>query len=173
MNWTYKGKNIYSHEDLHLECTDFVYELVFSDNTRYLGKKTVRSESILPAQKKGIREGAERVFRHILRDDNGKIITSKAGRKQARKEGKKAIKEPFDRLVTDKPFTKYTGSSEENEGKTLVAKAILFQTSDKKTASYIEVAMLFENNVLFNTEFNNQNISGVWFDDSLKGLITC
>ena len=171
MNWTYKGREILSHADLHPECTDFVYELLFDDNTKYIGKKTTRSESVLPARKKGIRPGAERVYRNILRDENGKIITSKAGKKKARALGLKAKREEFDRILTDKPFVKYKGSSEENVNKVLISKEILYQSSNKKTATYIETALLFENDVLFNDMFNNKNIGGVYFDDSLKGLI--
>lgn len=171
IQWKYKGKVVENHNDLHVDCQTIVYELAFSDGTKYIGKKQVRSESVLPAQKKGVRKGAERVYRHILRDESGNIITSKAGRAKARKQGIKAKREEFDRLLTDKPFIKYEGSSDENKGKTLVSKEILYQSSNKKTATYIETALLFENDVLFSDTFNNKNIGGVYFDNSLEGLI--
>ena len=43
MLWVYNGKEIRSHKDLNPECTNFVYLLEFTDNTKYIGKKTVRS----------------------------------------------------------------------------------------------------------------------------------
>ena len=41
--WIYKGKEIHSHDDLLPECTDFVYEIRYTNGQRYIGKKTVRS----------------------------------------------------------------------------------------------------------------------------------
>ena len=137
MNWTYKGREILSHDDLHPECTDFVYELSFDDNTKYIGKKTIRSMRRLKPTKKQL-----------------------------------AIRKNYKRVeLKDLPFVKYEGSSEENVNKVLISKEILYQSSSKKTATYIETALLFENDVLFNDTFNNKNIGGVYFDDSLKGLI--
>lgn len=171
MNWFYKGKEIKSHADLHKDCTDFVYELQFVSGRKYIGKKTCRSESILPAQKKGLREGAERVYRHILRNEDGKIITSKADKRKARKTGLKAKREEFDKIVTDKPFTKYVGSSEENSNEVLISKEILYQSSLKKTATYVETALLFANDVLFNDTYTNICIAGTFWDDSLQGIL--
>lgn len=41
--WVYKGKEIHSHEDLLPGCTDFVYEITYTNGQRYIGKKTIRS----------------------------------------------------------------------------------------------------------------------------------
>ena len=41
--WHYKDKKIESHEDLHPECTDFVYLITYESGKMYIGKKTVRS----------------------------------------------------------------------------------------------------------------------------------
>ena len=171
MNWFYQGKEIKSHEDLLPDCTDFVYELLFTDGTKYIGKKTVRSISTLPVLKTKSRPGSGVICKHILRDEDGKIITSKHGRKKARERGLKAKAEYYEELLTDKPFIKYEGSSEENEGKTLVSKEILYQCSNKKSATYIETAMLFENAVLFSKVYNNKNILGRFFDNDLDGLL--
>ena len=171
MNWVYQDRAIKSHDDLFKDCTDFVYELLFTDGTKYIGKKTVRSISTLPVLKTKSRPGSGVICKHVLRDEDGKIITSKQGRKNARERGLKAKAEYYEELLTDKPFTKYEGSSEENEGKTLEHKEILYQSSNKKTASYIETALLFTNEVLFTEEYNNKNISGTYYDNSLDGLL--
>ena len=135
--WTYQGKEIKSHADLIAECQSIVYELTFSDNTKYIGKLVVRS------------------MRHI-----------KPTKKQL------AIRKNYKRVeLKDIPFANYEGSSKENDGKTLVSKEILYQTNDKKAASYIEMALLVTNDVLFNDKYNNKNISGTYFDNSLNGLL--
>ncbi len=83
-----------------------------------------------------------------------------------------AIRKNYKRVeLKNLPFVNYEGSSEENKGKTLISKEILYLSSNKKSASYIETALLFENNVLFNDTYNNKNISGTYYDNSLEGLI--
>ena len=130
-------KEVTSHEDLLTGCTDFVYELCFSDETKYIGKKCVRSMRRLKPTKAQL-----------------------------------AIRKNYKRVeLKDNPFIKYEGSSDENKGKTLISKTILYQSSNKKSASYIETALLFENQVLFSDEYNNKNISGTYYDNSLDGLI--
>ena len=137
MNWSYNGMIIESHKDLHKKCSDIVYELKFSDETKYIGKRVVRSMRRLKPTKKQL-----------------------------------AIRKNYKRIeFKDIPFKDYEGSSSENEGKTLVSKEILYQCSTKKTATYIEAALLFDLGVLFTDEYNNKNISGTFFDTSLDGLI--
>ena len=137
MTWTYRGKSILSHDDLPENCTDFVYELVFSDGTKYLGKKTIRSMRRIKPTKAQL-----------------------------------AIRKNYKRVeLKNSPFIDYKGSSSENEDKTLVSKEILYLSSNKKSASYMETALLFENNVLFDDTYNNKNISGTYYDNSLEGLI--
>lgn len=43
MDWLYQDKPVKSHDDLFSECTDIVYLLEFTDDTKYIGKKVVRS----------------------------------------------------------------------------------------------------------------------------------
>ena len=138
MTWIFDGKEILSHSDLPEECTDFVYELTFTDGTRYIGKKTIRS-----------------------------IRKKKPTKAQLAKRKNFSRKE-----MTNLPFVDYVGSSTENDGKTLSYKEILYLSSNKKTASYLEMIMLVMNDVLFNDTFNNKNISGTYYDNSLEGLIS-
>jgi hypothetical protein len=137
MIWTYKGKEIHSHDDLFPECTDIVYELTFTDGTKYIGKKVVRSMRRLKPTKAQL-----------------------------------AIRKNYKRVeLKDLPFIDYTGSSSENDNKTLSKKEILYQSSNKKTATYLEASLLFINNVLFTDEYNNKNILGTMYDNSLDGLL--
>ena len=135
--WTYQGKEIKSHEDLIPECQSIVYELTFSDDTKYLGKLVVRSMRRIKPTKKQL-----------------------------------AIRKNYKRVeLKDIPFAKYEGSSKENEGKTLVSKEILYQCSNKRSATYIETSLLFHNDVLFTDKYNNKNIAGTHFDNALDGLL--
>lgn len=168
--WTFEKQAINDHKDLHPECTDIVYIFTYSCGKKYIGKKTVRSYSVKPILKtEG--EGTEVVTRHILRDEEGNIITSKRGRKEARGRGLKAKAELYKNVYTDKPFLKYEGSSKETQDLEVVNKEIAYQCSNKKTATYIEAALLFEFNVLFDENYVNSNILGSFYDTSLDGLL--
>ena len=137
MNWIYNDEEIESHDDLHPDCTDFVYEITYTDGTKYIGKKTCRSIRRLKPTKKQL-----------------------------------AIRKNYVRKeLKNLPFIDYCGSSEETKGKEITCKEILYQCSTKKTASYLEVHLLFINNVLFTDEYLNKNISGTYWDNSLEGLI--
>jgi len=69
------------------------------------------------------------------------------------------------------PFVDYEGSSELTRGLKIVSKEILYQCSTKKTASYLETALLFQHDAILTDKFLNENISGVWFDNSIDGLL--
>jgi len=171
MEWTYEGKNILGHDDLDALCTDFVYVIHYTDGRMYIGKKTVRSMSVLPVLKTKTRDNGNMITRHILRGDDGKIITSKPARKAARLAGVKAKAELFEEVFTDKPFVKYEGSSKETEGLVVAAKEILYQCSGKQTATYLEAMLLFDVSAIVSPEYVNSNILGSFYDDALNGLI--
>ena len=137
MHWVYNGIPISNHDELDTLCTDFVYELTFTDDTKYIGKKTVRSVRRLKPTK------AQLAIR----------------KNYVRKE------------LKDLPFVNYEGSSKENEGKTLLSKEILYQCSTKKSATYIETALLFGTDAIVSGKYNNKNILGRFFDNDLDGLL--
>ena len=135
--WTYQGKEINSHKDLLEGCNNIVYELSYTDRTKYIGKLVVRSMRRIKPTKKQL-----------------------------------AIRKNYKRVeLKDISFIDYKGSSKENEGKTLLSKEILYQTSSKKTSTYIESSLLFINEVLFTDKYNNKNILGRFFDNDLDGLL--
>ena len=131
MVWLYKNKKVKSHADLLPQCTDFVYEIEYTDGRKYIGKKTARGWRTLPPLK---------------------------GHKRKRK------------VLKDVPFVKYEGSHKV-EGLTVKSKTILYQCKGKKAATYIECALLFGNNAIFEDEYINENISGKFFDNDLDGLL--
>lgn len=68
------------------------------------------------------------------------------------------------------PFVDYEGSHKEDCSK-IKLKEILYQCSSSRTATYIEAATLFDENVLFDNAYINSNITGKYFDNALDGLI--
>jgi hypothetical protein len=169
--WIYEDKEIHSHDDLDPLCTDIVYCITYTDGSLYIGKKVVRSKSILPVLKTKVRDEANVITRHILRDEEGKIIVGKAAKKAARAKGIKAKAELYEELVTDKPFINYEGSSSETEGYEIARKDIIYQCADKKSATYLEAMLLFNENAIFDSQYLNSNILGSFYDNSLEGLI--
>ena len=136
-------------------------------NWKYKGKE-ILSHSNIP-------KDAVAIVYILSYDDSTKYIGYKLVRSKRRlKPTKKqlAVRKNYKRVeMVDLPFLKYVGSSRENKGKVLVRKEILYFTSNKRTATYLETKLLFEHNVLFDDKFNNKNISGRFFDTAMDGLI--
>lgn len=130
--WLYKDRIIESHEDLFLECTDFVYVITYANGQKYIGKKAIRAFRRKPPLK---------------------------GKKRNR------------RIMTDLPFKNYQGSHEAAKVLKPVKKEILFQCSSRKTSTYLEMCLCVHHNVLFETQFINENIGGTFFSNSLDGLL--
>ena len=107
-------------------------------------------------------------------DDMTKYIGYKTIRSLRRLKPTKAqlaIRKNYKRVeIKDQPFIDYTGSSAENKGKNLISKEILHLTTNKRTATYLEVKLLMNNNALECDEFTNKNINGKWFDNCMDGL---
>lgn len=169
--WSFNGKDIRSHSDLHHDCTDIVYLITYTNGKKYFGKKVVRSVSTLPVLKTKIRPNSKIIVKYVMRNASGKIITSKSGRKHARSIGNKARKEYYETVTTDKKFIAYKGSSELSKELVVKTKEILYQCSNKKAATYIEAALMFEHDVLFTEEYVNENILGSFYNNSLDGLL--
>ena len=82
-----KENKIKGHDDLDPLCTNIVYCIYYTNGQMYIGKRTVRSISVLPVLKTKARDNSVKITRHILRDENGNILTSKGARKEARAMG--------------------------------------------------------------------------------------
>lgn len=76
------------------------------------------------------------------------------------------------RLMKNLPFIKYQGSHELSAELVPISKTILFQCSQRKAATYLEMEFLVESRAIFRTEYINENISGTFFRNSLDGLIS-
>ena len=74
--------------------------------------------------------------------------------------------------MKDHPFMDYEGSSKETEGHIVARKTIVYQCNNKRTATYLEEMLLFQEDALVNPQYLNANIGGRYFDTCLDGLIT-
>jgi len=110
-------------------------------------------------------------FVYIIQYTNGqryigkKCIASK--RKKPPLKGKKRCR----RIMTRLPFVKYEGSHETADGLTIETKEILYQCSTKIAATYLEAALMFHHDAIFDPCYLNENISGTFYDNSLNGLL--
>ena len=93
--------------------------------------------------------------------------TVKSKRKRPPLKGKKRCR----RVWMNVPFLNYEGSSELTAGLEIERKEILYQCSTKKAATYLEMALLFHYDALFDPVYVNANIGGTLFDNSLDGLL--
>lgn len=130
--WLWNGQPVETHDDLHPDCSDFVYIIEYTNGQKYIGKKTIKSIRKKPPLK---------------------------GKKRCR------------RILTKHPFVNYEGSMAKGLGLEIKHKIIIYQCSTKKAATYLETALLFESNAIFEDEFLNKNISGVFYDNDLNGLL--
>ena len=165
MNWTYEG-NIVTEmpKDVH----GFVYLLTYEGNYKYIGMKATYSILEKPAKKSGeIREGCERVYHNVIRDEDGKVIVSRKDIRAARKRGLKATREAYDRGIYEAKWQDYESSSKDVANYTLISKEILEYGPTLKSLRYLEESHLFKNDVLLKPEYLNQNIGGRYF----KGLL--
>lgn len=113
---------------------------------------------------------------YLLTYESGKkYIGKKAVRSMRRLKPTKAqlkIRKNYKRVeLKELAFINYEGSSLETDGEIVVHKEILYQCSTRKAATYIECAMLFGENAVFEEEYLNLNISGTFFDNDLNGLL--
>lgn len=161
MDWTYKGEII---TELPKAAHGFVYLLSYEGGYKYIGKKDAYSTIEKPAKKSGeIREGHTRVYHNILRDEDGKIIVSKAKCAAARKRGLKATREAYDKITIESKWREYESSSEEVKNYKLVSKEILEFAPTQRSLTYLEVKYLFVHDAIIDPLFLNKNIIKRWF----------
>ena len=172
--WLLKGKVVTQVSELDPNTNYVVYTIYYTDGTRYIGKYQVRSILTKPAPKNLI-EGVEYFNKHVMRDNDGNIITSAVGRKKARTGGTKAKKEKYYSMMNVREFISYKGSrdySEDPVDRQVDYIDIIYQCSHKKAATYLEADLQFKEQVLFSDKYLNSNILGSFYDDTLNGHLS-
>lgn len=110
-------------------------------------------------------------FVYIIRYTNGQKYIGKKCVASIRKKPPLKGKKRCRRLLTKLPFVKYEGSHESASELEISEKEILYQCKTKKAATYLEAALLFHYDAVFDPVYLNENISGTFYDNSLDGLI--
>lgn len=110
----------------------FIYEITYTDGSKYIGKKDVFDKVTLPKNR---------------------------NRKK---------KEVFLREKRD--WKHYCGSSKNSDGLTISKREIIAVANTKRALTFLEVKHLFRVAALFNDEYINSNIGGVYFDNVLDAL---
>jgi hypothetical protein len=130
----------------------FVYELLFTDNTRYIGMKNFFTYKEKDLLKSGNKRPNHVNF--INRNKKGKRI----------KEGKR-IKKEIIKVETN--WRSYRSSSKLVKEKEIANKTILEIAYSKRHLTYLEAKWLFKEQVLEKNEYLNENILGKFFKNNL------
>ena len=107
-------------------------------------------------------------FVYLVTDQDGRQYIGKKTIRSIRKKPPLKGKKRARRVMTDLPFMDYAGSHTKECGE-IVEKEILYQCSTKKAATYLETALLFHHDAIFDPHFLNTNISGRFFPNDLSG----
>lgn len=133
----------------------------------YKGKQITTHEDLLP-------ECVEFIYKITYTDGRMYLGKKKVRSLRRKKPTKKqlAIRKNYVRKeITELPFVNYEGSHKIVDCPEIASKEILYQCSDSRAATYIEAAMLFGHDVLFDDMYLNENITGKYFDNALNGLL--
>jgi hypothetical protein len=102
--------------------------------------------------------------------EDGRCYIGKKAVRSLRKKPPLKGKKRSRRVMTNHPFMKYEGSHNKI-GLVVKTKEILYQCSTRKASTYLETALLFHHDAIFDPAFVNENIGGKFFDNDLNGLI--
>lgn len=110
-------------------------------------------------------------FVYWIEYTNGQNYIGKKTVRSIRKKPPLKGKKRNRRILTNLPFVDYKGSHEGSKDLEIKSKEILYQCTTKKAATYLEAALMFHHDAIFDPNFLNVNIIGKFFDNDLKGLI--
>lgn len=147
MNWTYKDKEIKTHDDIPENARSMVYVIHYEGGYKYIGMKMLRSTSEKPA---------------LLNDKKRPNHIRFQNRNVKGKRVKREI------VGINKPFANYKGSSDNTSGFVISKKEILMFTETNKQSRYWETFFLFKHHALSDDMFLNKNIAGNYWENDDK-----
>ena len=161
MNWLYEDKPFLTNLDNHF---GFIYYIEYECGKCYIGCKTFSTRSTLAARKNGIqRENSTRIHK---RKPMTKEELETRSKTQVRTNVKTKLV-PFDIITKESNWKTYNGSSEDTKELIIKEKHIMHLCPSKRNMTYMEVKMLFLNDVLEDEMYVNQNIAGTFYKDNL------
>lgn len=146
-DWMLDGETVPHDWDVS-EYIGFIYEIVYDDDTRYVGKKnfwSINELTVLKTEKP--------------RDGHIEFV--------GRRKGGKNVK--MERVRKETSWRTYTGSSAYTNGKKIAKREILQLCETKIDMTYWETHHLVNNNVLFDDNYLNQNVLGKFYSGQLTG----
>lgn len=147
--WYYLDNEINSINDMPEGVIGFVYKLTFTDNTKYIGKKSLYSTRIIKSLKNG--KSRENTVEHLYRNTG------------------KGFRQKFDVIKKESDWKTYQGSAVECKNKTVARKEIIQYAFSNQELTYLEAKMLFKYDVLENSNYINDNILGKFYRGKLYG----
>ena len=161
MNWTFESEPFTETPD---DMYGFIYKILYTDGTAYIGMKSFYSYITLPALKTGIPrpDSKQKQKRHPLTPDEMLDRTATQVRSNV-----KSKLVTYDIVRKLSKWQKYTGSSKLTAGKTIASKEILMMSESKRYLTYLEVSALFHFEVLESDTYLNENILGKFYRDNL------
>jgi len=140
------GPKITKLTDFPIGTIGFVYEIFFTDGTRYIGKKNLYSTRTMKPLKNGKeREGATRITKNT----------------------KKGYRQAWDIVKKESEWKTYKGSHKDCKDKTPSARYILDYARSQRELTYQETKYLFAHQVLEDDKYLNDNILGSFFRGNL------
>jgi hypothetical protein len=110
-------------------------------------------------------------FVYMIHYTNGQRYIGKKCVRSVRKKPPLKGKKRNRRVMVNLPFLDYEGSHDSDAKLKIKEKEILYQCSTKKSSTYLESALLFHYDAIFDPAYLNKNIGGTLFDNSLDGLL--
>jgi len=102
---------------------------------------------------------------------NGQQYVGKKAVRAIRKKPPLKRKKRNRRILTNLPFVNYKGSHDLAEHLEISKKEILYQCDSRKSATYLETALLFHYDAIFDPHWLNENILGKFYKNSLDGIL--
>lgn len=144
--WIYKNKEIYSIEDTPDNAIGFVYEIIFTDGSKYIGKKNLYSERTLAPLKSGKPREGHVCFTFRIKNRH---------------------KVDYEVIKVESDWKKYKGSHQDCKNKEPMIKKIIAFAYSKLELTYLEAKALFVYEVLENKDYINDNILGSFYRSNL------
>ncbi len=142
MDWSFEGKPFVEVPDLY----GFIYEIEYTDGSKYIGKKNFYDRKELDPLKKG---GTRKFHIEFVGRNRG---------------GKRVKREVF---KTVSNWMKYEGSHDTAEDLTIASKTIIALVPTKRSLTYLEAKMLFCKEAIEDDTYLNIQILGRFFKDNL------
>lgn len=144
--WIYKNKEIYSIEDMPDNAIGFIYEITFTDGSKYIGKKNLYSERTLAPLKSGKPREGHVCFTFRIKNRH---------------------KVDYEVIKVESDWKKYKGSHQDCKNKEPMIKKIIAFAYSKLELTYLEAKALFVYEVLENKDYINDNILGSFYRSNL------